>query len=179
MDMLIFSDSHGYRKNMETVLSGWKRMPEFVVHLGDGSEEFEELAGQYRGGNTVFASVAGNSEEYSVPSALRPPSSRIVSFGKFRIFLCHGHRFGVKSGTEPFIPFARDNDLDVILYGHTHIPCEETVSAAEMGRDRPLKIFCPGSISLPASGSPSFGVVTEVNGVLLFSHGTLSREGRL
>ena len=173
MDMLVFSDSHGYRKNMETVLARWKKLPEFVVHLGDGCEEFEALAEAYRGGTTVFASVAGNFEDYSVPSALRPPAFRVVTFGKYRIFLCHGHRFGVKSGTEPFHPYARDNDLDVVLYGHTHIPYEETVSAPEMGRDRPLKIFCPGSISLPASGSPSFGVVTEKNGVLLFSHGTV------
>lgn len=173
MDMLVFSDSHGYRNNMETVLSKWKRMPEFVVHLGDGSEEFDTLAGQYAETTTVFASVAGNLEDYAVPSALRPPPSRIITFGDYRIFLCHGHRFGVKSGTEAFIPLAKRYEIDAVLYGHTHIPFEETVSAGEMERDRPLKIFCPGSISMPAFGQPSFGVITEANGVLLFSHGTL------
>ena len=173
MDLLVFSDSHGIAGRMETVLNRWKVMPEYAVHLGDGNAEFEALAARYAHTRTVFTWVAGNGEDYTVSAALRAPAGRVLTFGPYRFFLCHGHRLGVKSGTDPLIPFARDNGYDAILFGHTHEAYHEVISAEEMRRDRPLHLFNPGSISYPSNGTPSFGVVTEVGGVLLFSHGTV------
>ena len=37
-----------------------------------------------------------------------------------RIFCCHGHRYGVKSGFSRLAARAKELDCTVALYGHTH-----------------------------------------------------------
>ena len=43
----------------------------------------------------------------------------------FIFFATHGHNFGVKSNLTRLMYFAEEKGFDVVLFGHTHIPCSE------------------------------------------------------
>ena len=89
------------------------------------------------------------------------PLFLVVEAGGKRLFCSHGHRYGVKSGTEMLRSIARDNNCDAALYGHTH----ERYIACEDGID----IMNPGSCSCPRDGNkPSYGYIdiTE-NGIFM------------
>lgn len=60
------------------------------------------------------------------------------SIGSKIIFATHGHHYNAN-----FLPKLKDGDI--LLHGHTHIPCFETVSG--------IYIINPGSVSIPKNGS--------------------------
>ncbi|EKF50068.1 phosphodiesterase, family protein [Thermosipho africanus H17ap60334] len=68
--------------------------------------------------NRNFHGVFGNMDEYDVRDYL--PAQKVVKIGKFTIGLTHG------SGSHIRIPERIvnwfDNDVNVILYGHSHVP---------------------------------------------------------
>lgn len=65
-----------------------------------------------------------------------------------RLFACHGHRYGVKSGTERLAEAAKARGCDIALYGHTHVPDvhEEKgilmINPGCMTRYSPEKSYC-------------------------------------
>ena len=58
-----------------------------------------------------------------------------------RIFVTHGHAYGVKSGLGRLIDKAESVGADIALYGHSHIP--------DLTYMRGISAFNPGSISMP------------------------------
>lgn len=159
MKILVFSDSHGNASNMEQALIMHPEA-EYVFHLGDGLAEFERLAAAYPGKS--FTGVKGNLEDYLFRNGV--PGATLDIEG-LRIFLCHGHRFSVKSSTERLEYYAAENSIDIALFGHTHVPCEQYIR--NLG-SRPFYIFNPGSISRPVFGVPSYGIIEkQKSGVLL------------
>lgn len=71
------------------------------------------------------------------------PEQRLVEYGGVRILMTHGHRYGVKSGLLRYDMAARENQVDVALFGHTHCAyCEENngvwlLNPGSCGYDRP------------------------------------------
>ncbi len=89
-------------------------------------------------------------------------TEEITLLGK-KIFLTHGDLYGVKYGTERLGYAAEERGADIVLFGHTHIPHEEYISA-----QKPYYLFNPGSISSP---SYSYGIITLTESTVLLSHG--------
>ena len=54
---------------------------------------------------------------------------------------CHGHNFYVHGSTKYLKEYARDNGIDVVMFGHTHRPYIEI--------EEDVVILNPGSISYP------------------------------
>lgn len=68
------------------------------------------------------------------------------------IFATHGHHFNAEK-----LPKLKDGDI--LLHGHTHIPCFESVSG--------IKIVNPGSVSIPKNGSRSSYMIFECGKFIL------------
>lgn len=132
MRVLIVSDTHGKNGNLEKVLRLVAPL-DLVFHLGDleGSEGYiENIAPcpvhMVSGNNDFFTSV---------------PAEKIVAIGRHKIFMSHGHRYGVSFDTVRIKEVAREHGCDVAFFGHTHRPVidqEDEVIAVN-----------PGSISYP------------------------------
>lgn len=132
MKILIVSDTHGREENLKKALS--KTGPiDHLIHLGDveGSEEYISSLT-----DAEVSMVAGNNDWYS---AL--PKEEIVTLGKYRALLTHGHRYCVGMGHDGLREQAALKKVDIVMYGHTHYPCLEQKEG--------LTILNPGSLSLP------------------------------
>lgn len=94
--------------------------PDAVIHLGDVVRDAEELERRYP--SLPVIKVRGNCD-YDVFDL---PEQRVLELGGVRFLVSHGHRYGVKSGLLRYWMAARENQVDVALFGHTHCAyCEE------------------------------------------------------
>lgn len=164
MKFLVFSDSHGSFFNMREVFLRNRGTADGVFFLGDGLRD-AELLEQLSIRPTAFYAVSGNCDPVLSAPTLPAPAYRIEDIEGFRFLLCHGHTFGVKSGLSELLRFAGQIHADAVLYGHTHVPYCSGVRVGE----KTVQIMCPGSISRPAEGLPSFGMI-EIRQGMLFMH---------
>lgn len=170
--LLIFSDSHGSALYMTEAMRLHAPTSDIIIHLGDGTADLTSLRKKYT--DAEYLCVSGNHENYlfaGQPDRNRLPSVLFHEVCGMRLMLSHGHRYGVKYGYEAIIAAAYKEKADIVLFGHTHqsyqeyIPREKSYAPALLGN---LRLFCPGSISNPASGSPSYGIIDiRENGILM------------
>ena len=94
--------------------------PQQVIHLGDMISDAEEVAKHYP--KLPFCMVPGNCDGWFTTVPLK---KQITLEGR-SILLSHGHRWDVKSGYDQAIADARAVGVDILLFGHTHIPlCQQ------------------------------------------------------
>ena len=144
MRVIVFSDSHGNYDVLEKIMERHKDDGDVFIHLGDGEREFELLTYVYNDKKLLF--VSGNCDW-----GTDKPDYDIIKIGGKTIFFTHGARFGVKGDLNMAKLFARKNEADILLYGHTHI--------AETSYDDGLYIMNPGSCGKPREGLPSYGII--------------------
>lgn len=130
MKILVFSDSHGKTEPMNSAIL--KESPDFLIHLGDGVFDLYKVQAEHRGLPTAV--VKGNCDV-----GTNEQSSKALNLDGVRIFMAHGHMYGVKSGVGTAVDIAKNNKADIILYGHTHYPTYEMHGE--------LHVFNPGSIA--------------------------------
>ena len=107
---VILSDTHrniAPLQKIATVLSEC----DYIIHLGDMASDARELARDYPEKTYV---IAGNNDFWGGESEI------VLDAEERRIFACHGHRYGVKSGTERLVAAAKERMCDIALFGHTH-----------------------------------------------------------
>ena len=111
MKLLVLSDTHrslGFAyEAIET------ESPDAVAHLGDHLSDAEDLSFAFQ--EPEFFYVTGNCD-YE-PAARQ---SLLLELAGVRIFLTHGHLFGVKSGLDTLAAAAKDMGAQLALFGHTH-----------------------------------------------------------
>lgn len=135
--ILVMSDSHGMNENVKAAIEKTRAKfgPfQYLIHLGDVGSDWrgiESLSG------AVCYFVRGNTD---YDSRLRDHS--VIHIGEHMIFLAHGHQYGVSFGVSNLRYTALENECDIAMYGHTHIPFLE-----EAPED--VTILNPGSVSLP------------------------------
>ena len=142
MKIGIVSDTHNNRKAVEMVAA---LCPDATLwlHAGDCVPDAEYLEILV---DTGVAKVAGNSDFFSADA----PNSIIVEAAGHKIFLTHGHSFGVRFGTDDLVAAAKENGCDIAVYGHTHV--------AQIVRGE-VTVINPGSASRPRDEMrPSFAV---------------------
>lgn len=111
MKLLVFSDSHGVVMYMESAVRAHR--PDMVLHLGDCVEDFQALRALFP--DLPMDHVPGNCD-YGADG----PATKLLTLSGARIFMTHGHRYGVKSGYLRAIYAAREQQADLLLFGHTH-----------------------------------------------------------
>ena len=134
--ILIMSDSHGRNENVELAIAQVREeIGEFqmLIHLGDvgDARELESLAG-------VPCYIVRRNTDYDAKLL----NANVIEAGGHRIFATHGHLYQVDMRLDLLRFAALENDCDIAMYGHTHVPYLE-----EDPDD--VTILNPGSISKP------------------------------
>lgn len=114
MKILVLSDSHSALSFMRLCIR--RVEPDAVIHLGDHFDDGSAMAEENPG--IPFYQVPGNCDRYRC--APGTPDIRMENIGGVSLFLTHGHRHGVKTGTEALLAAARFAGAEGALYGHTH-----------------------------------------------------------
>ncbi len=112
MKILFISDSHHHLSLLVKMME--KEKPERVFAMGDYTKDFEELSYLYP--EVPFDIVKGNCDFWDF-SFLE--EKLIILEGK-RIFLTHGHLYGVKTNYDSLREISLKMKYDIILFGHTH-----------------------------------------------------------
>lgn len=95
-----------------------KEMPDEIVHLGDHISDARDLS--FALPDVEILRVPGNCDYGSIEQP-----SILTELGGVRMFLTHGHLFGVKQGLQRLFLQAKAVDAQIALFGHTHRPlCE-------------------------------------------------------
>lgn len=131
MKILVLSDSHSALSFMRLCIERCR--PDAVIHLGDYFDDGSAMAEENTG--IPFYQVPGNCDRYRCCHG--QPEMVMVTLGGVPLYLTHGHRHGVKSGTEALIAAARHAGAGAVLYGHTH--------RADCRREDGLWVLNPGS----------------------------------
>jgi uncharacterized protein len=147
MEILIISDSHGYTSMFTKVLQRHPKI-EFVIHLGDDSNDTSRIT-QIRPNATIEA-VHGNCDKQK-----RFPTEKLLELMDKRIFITHGHNYGVKSGLASLAIKGVKEKADIILYGHSHIAKTEMLDG--------IWVVNPGSISLPKASNKGTYAILELS----------------
>lgn len=135
MRILLVSDTHG---NQAALLRAHEAAGQCdaVIHLGDGEQDASLL--EAVDDQIQLFQVAGNCDLGSTA-----PRELICTFGKVRLLLCHGDRYGVKTGLSRLIERGQSAEVDAVLYGHTHL--------AQSVEQEGLLLVNPGTLAAPAS----------------------------
>lgn len=132
MKVLIVSDTHGKNDYLFHTLERVGPI-DMLIHLGD-----------FEGGEDYIRSmvdcpvemVSGNNDFFN-----GLPKELIIRIGKYVVMLTHGHRYGVNYGTSNLIETAQKNYVDIVMFGHTHVPM--------INLTQEVWLINPGSLSLP------------------------------
>jgi putative phosphoesterase len=143
MRIVVISDSHKRTGVIDKILSS-QTEAKHVFFLGDNIDDIEDF--EYLYPDKIFHSVCGNCDY----SSLAPSVGLEFIEGK-RIFYTHGHLHSVKYGLTRLIETAKNNQYDIVLYGHTHI--------AKILYEEGIYIVNPGSCSKAREGRPSYAVI--------------------
>lgn len=143
MRILVMSDCHMAIANAERVLEKHGDI-KHVFFLGDGASAIDEMKSYHT--DKSFHIVSGNCDMFST----FPDYGETVIDG-VRIAYMHGHRYGVKYGTESLFKLAQSINASLVLYGHTHIASVEY-------RDG-IYVINPGALSGSREGPNGYAVI--------------------
>ena len=166
MELIVVSDTHGRSDRLAEVMRRTKCS--ILLFLVDGLRDLNVVRD-----DVTVRSVRGNCDFFGGDI----PEERIENFGTCCIFMTHGHRYGVKGDLSLAMAAAARAGADILMYGHTHVPHNVYIPAGTQVGDtvleKPLTVFCPGSLGQPCDGVATFGVLTLRDGAWLTSHGQL------
>ena len=149
MKVLIISDTHGRDKWLNQVIEK-ERGLDRIIHLGDleGAEDYLETIAP-----CPVEIVSGNNDFFT-----DYPREKIIEISGYRIFLTHGHYYGVSFGRERLAEIARMQGCQMAMYGHTHCP--------EIDEVEGIRVINPGSLAYPRQENrkPSY-IVMETDGM--------------
>ncbi len=155
MKILVLSDSHRNLPPMETAVLTEK--PDQIIHLGDHESDAEDLGRFFP--RIPVCSVAGNCDMFSDGTRFK-----LVTFAGKKLFLTHGHHYGVKTGLDALVNTALAAGADAVLFGHTHRPYYAQIEG--------VPVINPGSIGM---GGRTYGVLTIENGRMTYEGKSVDR----
>ena len=145
MRILVMSDSHGGLSEIRLAARAAGEI-DCALHLGDFAGDSRALASLLK---VPVHAVRGNCD-----AGPGYETEKVVVLDGARIFMAHGHLYGVKTGVWALAERAEALGCAVALYGHTHIS-----AVAAQG---PMLLVNPGSPSRPALGRNRSVAVLEI-----------------
>jgi len=111
---LVISDTHG---DVFTALKVINAYPQIngIIHLGDYYKDAGRLIDQFP--DLEFHVVPGNCD-----FVFDKPADILLDIEGKKLLLTHGHRYDVKNGLERLENKAKRENVDAVLFGHTHTP---------------------------------------------------------
>ncbi len=148
MRILIVSDSHGTTSGIDRAVTAF--MPDMIIHLGDIERDVEYIEAVYP--DVQLEAVVGNNDWWC-----ERESEKVIEADGIRIFITHGHRYGVYDKGERIAERAAELGCELAFFGHSHIASDEVFDG--------VRVINPGSVSRPRAGNASVGVLeTEGDG---------------
>jgi len=141
MRIIVISDTHGREYKIRDILADQPEA-DALICLGDGVKGVENMMEDYP--RIKLYAVAGNCD-----TAPHLRDYDIIKIAGKQLLITHGHTYGVKFGIEKLLNTAGVLGVDMVLYGHTHIPHNEYLDG--------LYILNPGSVG---KGNPSCSYAT-------------------
>lgn len=147
MRILVFSDTHNYLEGCIKTINNIIGV-DMIIHAGDHASDAEDLKKMFPDIDVRY--VKGNCDISTAPAEL------LIEAGGKKIFVTHGHLFGVKSDSQysKLISEAKKLGADIAVFGHTHISCCKKIDE--------FYLLNPGSIKY----SQTFGVIEVEDGKL-------------
>jgi putative phosphoesterase len=146
--IVVIADTHG--KNLDVLpqeIYGEIMAADIVVHCGDYDRL--SLLNQLRQVSKRFVGVFGNIDSIDIRAEL--PEKTVFEVEGRRIGVIHPHWGGPPFGIEEAI--AREfEDVDVILFGHTHDVCHQTIDG--------VVFLNPGQAYRSFREAASVGIIT-------------------
>ncbi len=144
MRILIVSDTHGRNNEYLDLVRAIKRL-DMVIHCGDIENS------EYTISQAVMCPVlmiAGNNDFFT-----ELPREREFMIGKYKVWIVHGHVYGVSAGMGMLKLEARGRGADIVMFGHTHRPYLDI--------EEDLVTINPGSLSYPRQDGrkPSYALM--------------------
>jgi putative phosphoesterase len=146
----VVGDIHGNYSGLTKALQEMGRVDE-LLFTGDGYREIARLEAE---SGVKVVGVVGNCDFYSEFA-----KEYFFAYEASRIFLTHGHIYGVKQGLTRIALAGRSRGADLVIFGHTHLPLDDLCQN--------VRLFNPGSLSAERSlGGPSYGIIEFENGTI-------------
>lgn len=150
MKIGIISDTHRCMKSIDKAIPYLKKC-DLIIHAGDYIDDAEYI---HYLTDVNIKCVKGNCDAYNIDENYE--LTFLANNKKF--FVCHGHYHNVKMDINSLYRFAKDNDIDFVVFGHTHVPTYKTIDN--------IIFINPGSLTYPRGGSDkSFGILTIDNDI--------------
>lgn len=147
MRAIVLSDSHHSWNSIMDIIETEKAFGiDMIIHAGDVHRDVEDMIDAYPMFHYEY--VLGNNDFYTVGV----PFDRIFSFGGHKIFLTHGHNYGVKRTLARLSTRGRELGAEICIFGHTHMQYLENTGA-------PVLLN-------PGAASRGYAVLTDCRGEL-------------
>ncbi len=143
----VVSDSHGNLYMLDKAIASMGEL-DMIIHLGDNYKDMIKINQKY---NKPIEYVAGNND--FIASGVKRDKVLLIE-GK-RIFITHGHKYGVYNSLNDIYFKGLEENADIVLFGHTHKQCVE--------RQGEMILLNPGSTSLPRDSAPGCAVLDIKN----------------
>ena len=132
MKYLIISDTHSSTYYLNKVLEKVGHI-DGLFHMGD-FDGLQESIKETVDCDTYM--VRGNNDFFS-----NLERELLVELGPYRIFMTHGHKYGVNYGLDRIVRVGQEMAANIVMFGHTHRPL--------ITEQDGIYIINPGSISQP------------------------------
>jgi putative phosphoesterase len=159
----VFSDTHGSLLQLPLVRAQLGQV-DWLLHAGDYHRDAAPLAAELGVPADRVRAVVGNCDYH-----MTDPTHALVEIGGVRILLTHGHLYGVKHTLDRIYYKAREAQVRVAVFGHSHVP----VSIDDGG----VLLLNPGSLTAPrvATDGPTCAILEigegQVRARILHGHG--------
>lgn len=151
MKIVVFSDAHGEKGIINRIIN-YNPDADYIISLGDS-----ELNQQFLQDLDIIA-IKGN---YPRDPGFAYEGELNVE-GK-KIYMTHGHKFGVHKKLTKLSSHALKNEYDLALYGHTHIARVDKIANTILAN--------PGSVKSPRNSvPPSYMIITIEEGNFIFTY---------
>ncbi len=153
MKIVVFADSHGKAAAVEKLYNLHSDADKFFF-LGDGVLDVQKSSIP----KNRLVAVSGN---WDFPPPVDVPLLDYCEVAGIYFSLSHGHKFDVKNNLQAYTQHAKENNVDIALYGHTHIQKETVLNG--------IRLINPGSIGGKVDGKLKYALIHIQNGQALVS----------
>lgn len=140
--ILIVSDTHGDIETLEKVIKKEKKFS-YLFHIGDHHNDIDDVKMDLS--NVEIKKVRGNCD------FVKEEEEIFFELNGKKIFMTHGHLYGVKNSYSSIYYRACEIGADIVLFGHTHEKLNINMSG--------IHLFNPGTLSMRVFGKRSYGVM--------------------
>lgn len=142
MRIAVISDTHRSYWTSTKVINEIKKS-DMLIHLGDNVVDIEDIRPYYNG---PIINLRGNCDFTKTT-----PSEKIINVGEIKVFITHGSNYAVKYDLTKLKYRAEELEVDMVLYGHTHV--------SNIEFEEGIWYVNPGSPVLPRDGQESIAII--------------------